>query len=201
RKLTPTAAMNTSRPAVPTRVRPRAPPASASSPRHHSNSEKLSNAVEPSSVAATATDPGPTGVPARFASGQRTTKAPPEPRASGLNRPSRLLYTSSGSADSAHSVPKTHKPTTVTIRYPATHTGTVVTEPGAGDASSSQTKVNCPNAAGHRPHARGYRSHPDSGDRPVSAHSMRCTARAGDSSFHTGPATSEATITPTQTST
>ena len=116
--VSPTTATNTNSIAVRNAVAPPASPTSGTAAAARSTKfrnvgdwEKLSNAVEPSNTARTATVPGRTGSVGRWSSGlTHSTRPVPRARRKGDIRDTAMLYTSKGSARANHRAPKTQAP-------------------------------------------------------------------------------------------
>ena len=83
---------------------------------HSVESLKLSKAVLPKSTATTPTSPGRTGTPSRLPSGLRSTSVPSAVRPNTARWPTRVEYTSNGSARASHPLPNRAPPTTMTAR-------------------------------------------------------------------------------------
>jgi hypothetical protein len=89
---------------------------SSTKPRHCGVAEKLSNAVDPSSTASTATVPARTGSDGRWSNGLPIAMRPSRLRRSADSRDATTLYTSNGSARAHQRSPQHNAPANVTAR-------------------------------------------------------------------------------------
>jgi hypothetical protein len=92
------------------------PVCSSTKLRHCGVAEKLSNAVDPSNTASTATVPGRTGSDGRWSNGLPIAIRPSWLRRNADSRDATTLYTSNGSARAHQRSPQHNAPAIVTAR-------------------------------------------------------------------------------------